>query len=323
MPFRLYNLDALGNNVLRLLYIKFICFDLVHSFWCLLVARVYVIDSTPEGEGIVSVYLVSGERYSALIDSGPSNGSPRVLEFIKGLGLGVNYIILTHVHIDHGGGAGVLSDALGSRVFVHPRGLKHVVDPSFLWEQSRQALGPVALYYGEPTPVESSRASQVDDGVLVDLGGATLKIIHTPGHASHHLSVYLVEEGLMFTGDSAGVIVDGHVRVPTTPVPLKPKLYIESLRRMIAERPRRVAIAHYGLVEGGLEYLEWHLNEIVRWLDEVYRITASGVTDPVDVADRLAERLDNARVAKASRISHLYYNTVAGITRAILEGEWP
>jgi Zn-dependent hydrolases, including glyoxylases len=116
MPFRLYNLDALGNNVLRLLYIKFICFDLVHSFWCLLVARVYVIDSTPEGEGIVSVYLVSGERYSALIDSGPSNGSPRVLEFIRGLGLGVNYIILTHVHIDHGGGAGVLSDALGSGV---------------------------------------------------------------------------------------------------------------------------------------------------------------------------------------------------------------
>ncbi len=285
--------------------------------------RVYTIDSTPEGEGIVSVYLVVGERYSALIDAGPSNGSSRVIEFVGGLGLSVDYIVLTHVHIDHGGGAGVLSKTLGSRVYVHPRGLRHVVDPGYLWEQSKQALGPIALYYGEPTPVESSKAFQVEDGALVDLGGATLKIIHTPGHASHHLSVYLVEEGLMFTGDSAGVVVDGSVRVPTTPIPLKPKLYIESLERMIAERPKRVAVAHYGIVEDGLGYLRWHLEEMRLWLDEVARIVATGVTDPVHVAEKLAERLENARIARNSRIAHLYYNTVAGITRAVLDGEWP
>jgi glyoxylase-like metal-dependent hydrolase (beta-lactamase superfamily II) len=285
--------------------------------------RVYTIDSTPEGEGIVSVYLVVGDRYSALIDAGPSNGSSRVLEFVRRLGLNVDYIVLTHVHIDHGGGAGTLSRALGSRVLVHPRGLKHIVDPSVLWEQSRQALGPVAFYYGEPTPVEESRALQVEDGFILDLGGATLKVIHTPGHASHHMSVYLVEEGLMFTGDSAGVVVDGVVRVPTTPAPFKPKLYLASLERMISERPGRVAVAHYGVVEDGLGYLKWHLEEMRLWLDEVSRIVAMGVTDPVGVAEKLAERLENARIARSSRIAHLYYNTVAGITRAVLDGEWP
>jgi glyoxylase-like metal-dependent hydrolase (beta-lactamase superfamily II) len=285
--------------------------------------RIYTIDSTPEGEGIVSVYLVVGDRYSALVDAGPSNGSSRVLEFIRRLGLNVDYIVLTHVHIDHGGGAGTLSRALGSRVLVHPRGLKHVVDPSVLWEQSRQALGPVAFYYGEPTPVEESRALQVEDGFTLDLGGATLKVIHTPGHASHHMSVYLVEEGLMFTGDSAGVVVDGVVRVPTTPAPFKPKLYLVSLERMISERPGRVAVAHYGVVEDGLGYLRWHLEEMRLWLDEVSRIVAMGVTDPVGVAEKLAERLENARIARSSRIAHLYYNTVAGITRAVLDGEWP
>jgi len=285
--------------------------------------RVYTIDSTPEGEGIVSVYLVVGDRYSALIDAGPSNGSSRVLEFVRRLGLSVDYIVLTHVHIDHGGGAGTLSGALGSRVLVHPRGLKHIVDPSILWEQSRQALGPVAFYYGEPTPVEESRALQVEDGFTLDLGGATLKVIHTPGHASHHMSVYLVEEGLMFTGDSAGVVVDGVVRVPTTPAPFKPKLYLASLERMISERPGRVAVAHYGVVEDGLGYLRWHLEEMRLWLDEVSRIAAMGVTDPVSVAEKLAERLENARIARSSRIAHLYYNTVAGITRAVLDGEWP
>jgi len=82
--------------------------------------KVYTIDSTPEGEGIVSVYLVVGDRYSALIDAGPSNGSSRVLEFVGRLGLGVDYLVLTHVHIDHGGGAGALSRTLGSRGFRSP-----------------------------------------------------------------------------------------------------------------------------------------------------------------------------------------------------------
>jgi hydroxyacylglutathione hydrolase len=181
----------------------------------------------------------------------------------------------------------------------------------------------VALYYGEPTPVEESRALQVEDGFTLDLGGATLKVIHTPGHASHHMSVYLVEEGLMFTGDSAGVVVDEVVRVPTTPAPFKPKLYLASLERMISERPGRVAVAHYGVVEDGLGYLRWHLEEMRLWLDEVSRIVAMGVTDPVSVAEKLAERLENARIARSSRIAHLYYNTVAGITRAVLDGEWP
>jgi len=287
------------------------------------VVEIYVIDSTPEGGGIVSVYLVSGERGLALIDSGPSNGSRRVLDFVKRYGLNINYIILTHVHIDHGGGAGILSSVLDSQILVHPRGLKHVIDPSYLWEQSKQALGPLATYYGEPVPVKSSKALQVDNGFTLDLGGATLKIIHTPGHASHHMSVYLVEEGLMFAGDSAGVIVDGYVKVPTTPTPLKPKLYIESLERMIAEKPRKIALAHYGIVEDGLNYLRWHLEEVRRWLDETHRIIALGITDPIIVADKLAEKLENARVAKNSRIAHLYYNTVTGITKAILDGEWP
>lgn len=281
-------------------------------------------DATPEGSGIVSVYLISGSRGSALVDSGPSNGASRVLEALRAIGVSsVDYIILTHIHIDHGGASGVLASSLNSRVLVHPRGLRHIVDPSMLWEQSRQALGPIASYYGEPSPVESSRAFQVGDGEVVDLGGLTLKIIHTPGHASHHMSVYLVEEGLMFTGDSAGVLVDGNVRVPTTPAPFKPKPYIASLERMIAEKPRRVAIAHYGIVEDGLDYLRWHLEEVRLWLDEVTRIVSMGVTDPIAVADKLAEKLENARIARSSRISHLYYNTVAGITRAVLDGEWP
>ena len=285
--------------------------------------RVEVIDATPEGSGIISVYLVTGSRGSALIDAGPSNGVGRVIEFIRSRGLSLDYVVLTHVHIDHGGASGALSRAFNSRVLVHPRGLKHVIDPSVLWEQSRQALGPIALYYGEPVAVESSKAFQVSDGEVIDLGGATLKMIHTPGHASHHMSIYLVEEGLMFTGDSAGVVIDGNVKVPTTPAPLKPKLYIESLERMIVERPRRVAIAHYGIVEDGVNYLRWHLNEIKLWLDEVARIVSLGITDPLLVASKLAERIENARIASQSRIAHLYYNTVTGITRAVLEGEWP
>ncbi|MEM1686197.1 MAG: MBL fold metallo-hydrolase [Acidilobaceae archaeon] len=281
-----------------------------------------IVDATPDFSGFSSVYLVSGERSSALIDSGPSNGWHKVFDYVKSLGVKVDYIILTHVHIDHGGASGLLSRELDSIVIVHPRGARHIIDPSVLWEQSKQALGPVADYYGKPTPVEESRVRVASDGDIIDLGGVRLKLIFTPGHASHHLSVYVENEGLMFTGDSAGVFVDLSVRVPTTPPPFKPKLYLESIEKMIRENPRRVALAHYGLVDIGVEYLKWHAREITLWLDEISRMISGGLTDPIEIAERLAGKLENARIARSSRIAHLYYNTIVGLTRAVLDGEW-
>ncbi|MCS7106515.1 MAG: MBL fold metallo-hydrolase [Acidilobaceae archaeon] len=278
-----------------------------------------ILDATPLGGGFSSVYLVKGEK-AALIDAGPANGGQKVLEALRALGEEIHYVVLTHVHIDHGGAAGILSSAFNAEVYVHPRGARHIVDTSMLWEQSRQALGPVAEYYGEPTRVEGGKVRIAEHGESLDLGGLKLRFLHTPGHASHHMSVLVGE--VVVAGDSAGVVVDGSVRVPTTPFPFKPKQYIESIEVMERAGPQRVYLSHFGLA-GGAEYLAWHKEEIVRWLDSVAEMVRRGVTDAHQVGELLAERLENAKKARESRISHLYYNTVAGLTRAVLEGEWP
>ncbi|MFN4046217.1 MAG: MBL fold metallo-hydrolase [Acidilobaceae archaeon] len=284
---------------------------------------VRVVDATPQVQGFSSVYLVGGSRGYAMIDAGPSNGSSKVLEYVRSAGLRVCCIVLTHIHVDHGGASGVFSREFGAPVYVHPRGARHVVDPSVLWEQSRQALGPVADYYGRPVPVEESMVRVPGDGDTIDLGGATLKIIYTPGHASHHMSVFLVEEGIMFTGDSGGVVVDGEVKAPTTPYPFKPKPYLESIDRMLRENVRRAALAHYGLADEGAQYLKWHAEEVRSWLDEIVKLVSLGVNDPLKIAEELTYRDRNAKIAANSRISHLYYNSVIGMARAVLEGEWP
>ncbi|MCX8196553.1 MAG: MBL fold metallo-hydrolase [Acidilobaceae archaeon] len=280
--------------------------------------RVRIIDATPSASGFSAVYLVKGER-AALIDAGPANGAQKVLEALAGER--VDYVVLTHVHIDHGGAAGVLSSALGAEVYVHPRGYRHVIDPSVLWEQSRQALGPIADYYGRPTAAEGARVRAAEDGASVDLGGVRLRFLHTPGHASHHLSVVLEGEGVIFAGDSAGVALEDAM-LPTTPYPFKPKQYIRSIELMERERPQRVYLSHFGHA-GGAEYLSRHKQDIVSWLDAVAAIVGRGVTDGYEVAELLAGKLESAKKARESRVPHLYYNTVLGLTRAVLEGEWP
>lgn len=282
--------------------------------------RLEILDATPSSSGFSSVYFIKGER-AALVDAGPANGAQKVLDALRAMGEEVHYIVLTHVHIDHGGAAGTLSSALNAEVYVHPRGARHVVDTSLLWEQSRQALGPVAEYYGEPTRVEERKVRVAEHGESLDLGGLRLRFLHTPGHASHHMSV-LVGEDMVIAGDSAGVFVYHSLRVPTTPYPFKPKQYLKSIELMERAAPGRVYLSHFGLA-GGAEYLSWHKEEIVSWLDAVAGIVRGGVADPYQVAELLAGRLENAKKVRESRISHLYYNTVSGLTRAVLEGEWP
>lgn len=276
-----------------------------------------ILDATPGSSGFSAVYLVRGEKRTAIIDSGPANGRDKVLQKLRELSIVPDYVVLTHIHIDHAGATGSLPGA----VYVHPRGARHLADPSMLWEQSRQALGPVADYYGKPIPVEEGRIVAAEDGATIDLGGRRLRIIHTPGHASHHMSIVLEPDMIIFTGDSAGVIVDGHISLPTTPPPFKPKAYVKSLEIMIRTSPSAVALAHFG--QASADHLARHLEDIVTWLDKVKLIMEGGTRDPVEIAERLAERLDMARVARSSRIAHLYYNTVAGLAKAIEEGEWP
>ncbi len=283
-----------------------------------------IFDVTPVGFGkeLIASFLVKGSRKTALIETGPGSSASILVKYLEKSGVEPDYIIVTHIHLDHGGGAGHLARRYpNAKVIVHPRGYKHLLNPSKLWAASRQVLGEVAEIYGEPQPVPEEQLLAAEDGERIDLGDLELIIRHTPGHASHHMSILAEPVKMLFAGDSAGVsfVVDSdRIRLPTTPPPFKPELYMKSIDVMKSLNPRSIVLTHYGIDPlPAIEYLEKHKLELERWLDAVKKIVDSGITDPQQVADELPNYLDEARkvVEYGGKIAYVtfYYSTVWGM----------
>ena len=174
-------------------------------------------------KNLICSYVIKGKK-PFLVESGPTNSIPNLLSGLKELDVkfeDVEYVAVTHVHLDHGGGAGTLLKSLpNAKVIVHPRGMPHLIDPERLWLSAQTVLGFVSEIFGKPEPVPKDRVIPVTEGTF-DLGyGAKLTVTETVGHASHNLSFQESFNGGVFPGDAAGTYLpEFDVVVPTTPPP--------------------------------------------------------------------------------------------------------
>lgn len=293
--------------------------------------RIRVLDATPDpAERMISPYLiVCDDGSAAIIDSGPQSAWQKVLGQIMAEDASLKAIVLTHIHLDHGGAAAGLAEETGAIIYVHPRGAPHVTDPSKLWRASKEFLGPYADYFGKPEEAPSNKVMAVPDGDVVKLPCATLRIIHTPGHASHHMSILVEGHNVLFTGDSAGVRVDtpeGPVEIPTNPPPFKPALYLNSLVKMAGLAPSRLALGHYGYHPGDpREYLKKHAETIINWLAIAAEYYKSKDFDIDGFKEYVIARIDDAaRAAKSNDPvveGFFLYGALAGMLDAIARGE--
>lgn len=296
-------------------------------------AMAYIVDPWAQVlRGVVAAYVLPlPGGLAAVIDPGPATGAGRLVEALDALGLKLHAVLVTHVHLDHAGATGALLERYPDAVaYVHPRGLPHLADPSRLWESSKQVMGDAAEAYGRPVPAPRERLIATEDGQEIELpGGRVLRILHTPGHASHHQSFYEDSTGVLYTGDSAGIIMEttaGVVRAPTTPPRLKPRLYLESLEKMMKLEPRAVAPTHFGIWPNGLQELERQREIFVRWMNLLAEIHSEGVRTPGEAAKRLALRDPEASLimrAGGPVRDFFLYETVWGMLDAIERGEWP
>jgi glyoxylase-like metal-dependent hydrolase (beta-lactamase superfamily II) len=187
---------------------------------------------------LICSYIISGPK-PILIESGPTNSISNLLSGIKELGIkteAIQYLAITHIHLDHGGGAGTLLKHLpNAKVLVHPRGVPHLIDPERLWPSSQSVLGYVSEVFGKPEPVHKDRVVPITEG-SIELGDSEeFKITETLGHASHHLSFKETYNGGVFTGDAAGTYMPKYkVVVPTTPPPFILEPALASLDKLIA-----------------------------------------------------------------------------------------
>jgi len=289
--------------------------------------RVEVIDVTPAGWGekLIASFLVTGEEKTALVDVGPASSYPLLKAALEERGVEPDLVIVTHIHLDHAGAAGhLLRDYPQAKLLVHPRGAKHMINPSKLWTAAQAVLGPVAEIYGEPLPAPPDRVVEAGDNSQADLGGGALLIAHTPGHASHHMSIQTIPGRILFTGDSAGVSVevDGvRVVLPTTPPPFRLDLYLQSIDKMISLQPDRPAPTHYGILqEPAIPYLQAQKEQATRWYETIKELARQGILDVDRVAEKLAEKFeDAARTHKHPNpiISQVFYRgTVWGMLEA-------
>ena len=204
--------------------------------------------------------VVAGER-AAVVDTGPNTAVPLILAALEQLKIApdaVDLLFLTHVHLDHAGGAGALMRALPrATCVVHPRGAPHMIDPGKLIAGTRAVYGD-ELYsklYGEILPIDRERIAIAQDGQRFELPGRLFECVHTPGHAMHHLAV--VDHGTtsIFTGDTFGLsyrefdTAKGAWIMPTTtPTQFDPAQLKGSIMRLMQFRPRKLYLTHYSEV---------------------------------------------------------------------------
>jgi glyoxylase-like metal-dependent hydrolase (beta-lactamase superfamily II) len=209
-----------------------------------------------------AAYLIVEDGRAAFVDTGTNHALPRLLAALEAEGLprdAVDYVIPTHVHLDHAGGAGALMRELPrATLVVHPKGAPHLIDPRMLMDSARGVYGAeeVARSYGELVPVEAQRVLRSEDGMTLTLAGRPLKLIETPGHARHHHCVWDERSRGFFTGDTFGLSyrefdVPGRgawLMPTTTPVQFDPPALRASVERMLAHEPAQMYLTHYGRV---------------------------------------------------------------------------
>lgn len=232
-----------------------------------------VIDAEFHRPGVAASYLVVEGGRAAFVETGTSLSVPGQLAVLEQKGIpreNVDYVIPTHVHLDHAGGAGELMRHLpAARLVIHPRGARHMIDPSRLIAGAAAVYGEEAIrrHYGEVVPVPAERVLEAGEGDEVDLDGRTLRFLDTPGHALHHFCVVDEAGRGIFTGDTFGISYrefdnehGAWIFPTTTPVQFDPPALHASIDRLVAQGLDYMYLTHYGRV-GGVDRLRRLLHE--------------------------------------------------------------
>lgn len=233
------------------------------------------IDAEYQRPGLAAFYLLIEGGKAAFIDTGTSLSVPQALAALERQGLtahDVAYVIPTHVHLDHAGGAGEMMRRFpNARLVVHPRGARHLIDPAKLIAAVAEVYGAeaAARHFGTIAPIPAERVLEAPDQFVLELGGRPLLFLDTPGHARHHFCVWDERSRGVFSGDTFGISYreldtdkGAFIFPTTTPVQFEPGPLHASIDRLVALRPAQIFLTHFGRVTE-IERLAADMHELV------------------------------------------------------------
>lgn len=258
---------------------------------------IWIIDLKVEDRNeYTCAYLLVRGSDAALVEVGPASTYQRIIDALNEIGVqfkNVKFIFVTHVHLDHAGAAGsLLKHFPRAELVVHKRGVDHLSDPEkVLWKASKKVLGSVADIYGKPEPIPENRITSINSRERFAISGLTIDIIPTPGHASHHVCIYLEEKGVVFSGDSAGIFVPSlDVVLPISPPPFILKLALQSVEAMLDLQPGIIAYTHYGFSKDAIRRLNRYYRQLSIWYECTKEMLSRGIRDSDEIFKFISTR---------------------------------
>jgi glyoxylase-like metal-dependent hydrolase (beta-lactamase superfamily II) len=251
--------------------------------------------------GLAAAHIVEHRGRAAFVDVGTTLSVPYLLQALDRLGIArsaVDLLLLTHVHLDHAGGAGALMQALpNAKAVLHPRGAPHLIDPAKLVAGTRVVYGDEQFkrLYADIVPIPAERVITTQDGDRVELAGRRFELIHTPGHALHHQCIVDLDYAGVFTGDTFGLsyrefdTAQGAFIVPTTtPTQFDPDQLIASIDRIASYRPEAAYLMHYSRVTG-IPKLADDLKTQVRQFVQIAQRSAGAADSKGSIMEQMQE----------------------------------
>lgn len=240
---------------------------------------------------IACFYLVGDSGEYALIETGTNHSLDNLRRALDHFGIKdpqIRYIVPTHVHLDHAGGAGRYLQAFPeAELLVHPRGARHLIDPGKLVASSIQVYGEetFAALYGEIIPAPAARTRVLEDGATFTIGQRTLQAVHTRGHAEHHFCLWDEQTRGWFSGDMFGISYPGlrfaqgdFVLPATTPTQFDPDAYIASVRTLAARNPAMMYLTHFSALPFRPEQVDRLCDQLAHY-DAIARTLAAAAGD--------------------------------------------
>lgn len=277
--------------------------------------NIHLIDAETAGiRNFIASYVLKGKNV-AMVETGPTSSVPNLLAGLKQLAIEpeeVTYVVVSHIHLDHAGGAGTLLRSLpNAKVVVHERGARHLAHPEKLWEQSKMVLKTITELYGAPEPIPEDRIIAAKDGMTFNLGvGVNIRVVETLGHASHHQSYYETSSNSVFPGDAAGIYLNEiGVIIPTTPPPLRLDLALDSLDRLASLKPRRLFYSHFGMASNAVDNLQTYKRQLESWA----KIAKKGLDNGEDL-EKISKRIIGSDAALSKALSYVKVHPVLAET---------
>ncbi len=260
--------------------------------------------------------LLRSPNYAALIDPGPASTLTTLREQLEQQGLSISdldAILLTHIHLDHAAATGALvRENPRLKVYVHSRGVSHMVDPLKLLQSAGRLYGEdLHRLYGEFLPVPPSNLYALSGGEVLPLGSRQLQVLYTPGHAFHHVTYFDPAESIVFVGDTAGISINGHPFIlPATPPPdISIELWDASIDAIAGLHAKRLFLTHFSFSDNPAEHLESYRERLHRWRDISAGILALNLDDS-EAMHRFSQEVaaESAQFLSLEEISHYVFN---------------